>query len=139
MPKFLQDDSANQAQLEWLRNNYIFDKDSSVPTAKRNPARSKPHQRPKKQVSFSIGIIADSEIDLHGLLLEEALCKIEMELKLAQKNKWKCIRIIHGIGKESGGVIRKFLERKFRSEWSCFVSDYRYERNNRGSSLAILV
>jgi len=81
---------------------------------------------------------ADSEIDLHGIGLEEALCKVELELDLAKKNKWKCIRIVHGIGEKSGGVIRKILEQKFRSEWSGFVSEYRYERNNKGSSLAIL-
>jgi DNA-nicking Smr family endonuclease len=122
-------------QLAWLESNRIFDKDAAAP-----PVRNVHLKKNKKKIrktSFSEPS-ADSEIDLHGLGLEEAVCKVKLELELAKKNKWKLIRIVHGIGEKSGGIIRKILEQKFRSEWSCLVSDYRYERNNRGSSLATM-
>jgi DNA-nicking Smr family endonuclease len=122
-------------QLEWLKNNYVFDKDAAAP-----PKRDVHVKKPKKKrgAIAQKEIIADSEIDLHNLGVEEALCKVKLELELAKKNKWKSIRIVHGIGEKSGGIIRKVLERKFRSEWSVWVSEYHKEKSNRGSSLAIL-
>jgi DNA-nicking Smr family endonuclease len=122
-------------QLAWLENNYIFDKDAAAPHIR--DVHVKKNKKKKRKSSFSEPS-ADSEIDLHGLGLEEAVCKVQLELELARKNKWKLVRIVHGIGEKSGGVIRKILEQKFRSEWSGWVSEYRYERNNRGSSLATI-
>jgi dsDNA-specific endonuclease/ATPase MutS2 len=122
-------------QMAWLENNRIFDKDAAAPP-KRNVHVKK--YKAKKKHAIASEPHADSEIDLHGFGVEEALCKIELELELAKKNNWKRLRIVHGIGEKSGGVIRKVLEKKFRSEWSVWVSEYRYERNNRGSSLAVL-
>ena len=122
-------------QITWLKNNRIFDKDAAAPP-KRNVHIKK--YKTKKRHAIASEPNADSEIDLHGFGVEEALCKIELELELAKKNNWKRLRIVHGIGEKSGGVIRKVLEKKFRSEWSVWVSEYRYERNNRGSSLAVL-
>jgi len=130
------DKDVSSEQLAWLENNRIFDKDAAMPPI-RNVHVKKIKKKSKKN-SFS-EISADSEIDLHGLGLEEAVCKVELELELAKKNKWKLIRIVHGIGEKSGGIIRKILEQKFRSEWSGLVREYRYERNNRGSSLATLI
>jgi len=123
-------------QLDWLQNHCIYDKDKAA------LPRKNVHVRKPKKKGKRISIeepFADSEIDLHELGLEEAMCRVELELELAQKNRWKRIRIVHGIGAKSGGIIRKALEQKFRSEWSSLVSEYRYERNNRGSSLATLV
>jgi len=129
-------DDISQVQLAWLQNNRIFDKDAAaLPTKKVHAKKIKK----KKGRANTEEPIADSEIDLHELGVEEAMCKVELELELAKKNKWKRIRIVHGIGEKSGGIIRKVLEQKFRSEWSNLVSDYRYERNNRGSSLATLI
>jgi DNA-nicking Smr family endonuclease len=122
-------------QLTWLKNNRVFDKDAV--TLPIRDVHVKKNKKRKRKNSFSEPF-ADSEIDLHGLGLEEALCKVELELELAKKNKWKRIRIVHGIGEKSGGIIRKILEQKFRSEWSVCISEYRYERNNRGSSLATI-
>jgi len=122
-------------QLAWLENNHIFDKDAAKPPAR--DVHVKKLKKKKRNAAFT-ELAADSEIDLHGMALEEAICKVELELELAKKNHWKRIRIVHGIGEKSGGIIRKILEQKFRSEWSGFVSEYRYERNNRGSSLAVL-
>jgi len=122
-------------QLAWLQSNYVFDKDKAA------LPRKNVHVKKTKKKSRKFNIeepIADSEIDLHELGLEEAICKVELELELAKKNKWKRIRIVHGIGAKSGGIIRKALEQKFRSEWSGLISEYHYERNNRGSSLATL-
>ena len=126
---------ASPAQLAWLESNHIFDKDAATPPVK--DVHVKKNKRKNRKVSFTEPS-ADSEIDLHELGVEEALCKVELELELAKKNKWKRIRIVHGIGEKSGGAIRKILEQKFRSEWSVWVSEYRHERNNRGSSLAVL-
>lgn len=121
-------------QLAWLKNNNVWDKDAASPPIKKVHVK-KIRKKGKKTLAKEVS--ADSEIDLHGLGIEEALCKVELELALAKKNNWKQIRIVHGIGAKSGGTIRKILEQKFRSEWS-WVSQYRYERNNRGSSLATL-
>jgi tetratricopeptide (TPR) repeat protein len=126
----------NDKQLAWLESNHVFDKDAAAP-----PVRNVHVKKIKKKARGSRKIeepSADSEIDLHGLNLEEALCKVGLELELAKNNNWKLLRIVHGIGEKSGGIIRKALEKKFRSEWSNRVSEYRYERNNRGSSLAVL-
>jgi DNA-nicking Smr family endonuclease len=126
----------NDKLLAWLENNHIFDKDAAAPPVRDvHVKKFKKKKRGSRQVEE---LSADSEIDLHGLNLEEAICKVGLELELAQKNKWKRLRIVHGIGEKSGGIIRKALEKKFRSEWSNRVSEYRYERNNRGSSLAVL-
>jgi Mismatch repair ATPase (MutS family) len=122
-------------QLAWLENNHTFDKDAAAPPIR--DVHVKKNKKKKRKSSFSEPS-ADSEIDLHGLGLEEAVCKVQLELELARKNKWKLVRIVHGIGEKSGGIIRKILEQKFRSEWSGWVSEYRYERNNRGSSLATI-
>jgi len=130
-----QSEEVSLAQLAWLRDNNILDKDATALPVK--DVHVKKNRKKKKSVAVKEKP-ADSEIDLHGLGVEEALFKVELELELAKKNKWKCIRIVHGIGEKSGGVIRKVLEQKFRSEWSILVSEYRYERNNRGSSLAVL-
>ena len=126
---------ASPAQLAWLESNHIFDKDAAMPPVR--DVHVKKIKKKKSNAAFAEPA-ADSEIDLHGMALEEALCKVELELELAKKNNWKCIRIVHGIGEKSGGVIRKVLEKKFRSEWSGFVSEYRHEKSNRGSSLAVL-
>jgi DNA-nicking Smr family endonuclease len=128
-------DSDYQIQLAWLKNNHVFDKDAAAPPKKDVHVKK---LKNKKRSAMQKEAAADSEIDLHELGLEEALCKVELELELAKKNNWKSIRIVHGIGEKSGGIIRKILEQKFRSEWSVWVSQYRRERNNRGSSLAIL-
>ncbi len=130
------DDEVSPAQLAWLENNCIFDKDKA--TLPRKNVHVKKTKKKGRRASIEEPF-ADSEIDLHELGLEEAICRVELELELAKKNRWKRIRIVHGIGAKSGGVIRKALEQKFRSEWSNLVSEYRYERNNRGSSLATLV
>jgi DNA-nicking Smr family endonuclease len=122
-------------QLIWLNNNVVFDKDAAAPPVKN--VHVKKIKKKKREVTQT-EVVADSEVDLHGLGVEEALCKVELELELAKKNKWKKVRIVHGIGEKSGGVIRKVLQKKFRSEWSSKVSEYRHEKNNRGSSLAIL-
>jgi len=129
-------DDVSHVQLDWLENNCIFDKDKAA------LPRKNVHAKKTKKKGRRISIeepFADSEIDLHELGLEEAMCRVELELELAKKNKWKRIRIVHGIGEKSGGIIRKALEQKFRSEWSNLISEYRYEKNNRGSSLATLV
>jgi len=130
------DDDISPVQLAWLQNNRVFDKDA-VATPVKNVHTKK--IKKKKSRANTEEPVADSEIDLHELGVEEAMCKVELELELAKKHKWKRIRIVHGIGEKSGGLIRKALEQKFRSEWSNLVSDYRYERNNRGSSLATLI
>jgi len=129
-------DDVSPVQLAWLENNCIFDKDkAALPPRNVHVKKTK-----KKGIKYNVEEpIADSEIDLHELGLEEAMCKVELELELAKKNKWKRIRIVHGIGAKSGGIIRKALEQKFRSEWSNLISEYHYERNNRGSSLATLI
>lgn len=128
-------DETSSVQLAWLRNHSVFDKDAA-----KEPVRDVHRKKDKKKKKNAIvkETPANSEIDLHGLGVEEALCKVELELELAKRNNWKRIRIVHGIGEKSGGVIRKVLAQKFRSEWSSWVSEYRFERNNRGSSLAIL-
>jgi len=123
-------------QLVWLRNNSVFDKDAAAAPIRN--VHVKKYKGKKKRNIHEKEIVANSEIDLHELGLEEALCKVELELELAKKNKWKSIRIVHGVGEKSGGIIRKMLARKFSSEWSSMVSEYRSERNNRGSSLAVL-
>ncbi|MDR2579390.1 MAG: Smr/MutS family protein [Fibromonadaceae bacterium] len=122
-------------QLAWLENNHVFDKDAATPPRKNVHVKK---AKKKKRSVVQKEIAADSEVDLHELGVEEALCKVELELELAKKNSWERIRIVHGIGEKSGGAIRKILEQKFRSEWSNRVSEYRRERNNRGSSLAVL-
>ena len=122
-------------QIAWLQNNCVFDKDAAAPPVKKVHVKK---VKAKKRNSIKSEPAVDSEVDLHGLGVEEALCRVELELELAKKNNWKRIRIVHGIGEKSGGIIRKILEKKFRSEWSVWVSEYRYERNNRGSSLAVL-
>jgi len=123
-------------QLLWLESHTVFDKDAAA-TPVRN-VQVKKYKSKKKRATHQKEILADSEIDLHELGLEEALCKVELELELAKKNNWKSIRIVHGIGEKSGGIIRKMLELKFRTEWCNRVSEYRRERSNRGSSMAIL-
>jgi len=128
-------DETSSVQLAWLRNNSVFDKDAATLPVKNVHIKK---SRKKKKNAIIKETPADSEIDLHGLGVEEALCKVELELELAKKNNWKRIRIVHGIGEKSGGIIRKVLVQKFRSEWSAWVSEYRFERNNRGSSLAVL-
>ncbi len=123
------------AQLAWLKNNHIIDKDASALPI-RNVHIKK--NRKKRRGAEAREKPADSEIDLHKLGLEEALCKVKLELELAKRNNWKRIRIVHGIGEKSGGVIRKVLEQKFRSEWSGWIREYHLESGNRGSSLAVL-
>jgi DNA-nicking Smr family endonuclease len=118
-----------------LQNNCVFDKDAAALPIKN--VHSKKTKKKNRKASKEEPL-ADAEIDLHELGLEEAMCKVELELELAKKNKWRHIRIVHGIGEKSGGIIRKALEQKFRSEWSNLISEYHYERNNRGSSLATL-
>jgi len=129
-------DDVSQVQLAWLQNNRIFDKDKAALPPKNVHAKKTKKKNRRANIEEPS---ADSEIDLHELGVEEAMCKVELELELAKKNKWKRIRIVHGIGEKSGGIIRKVLEQKFRSEWSSLVIEYRYERNNRGSSLATLI
>jgi DNA-nicking Smr family endonuclease len=130
-------DPVSHEQLAWLENNHIFDKDAAAPPVRDvHVKKFKKKKKGRRQIEEPN---ADSEIDLHGMELEEAMCKVELELELAKKNNWKSLRIVHGIGEKSGGIIRKALEKKFRSEWSNKVSEYRHEKNNRGSSLAVLV
>jgi len=130
-----QSEEVSPAQLAWLKDNNILDKDAAALPVR--DVHVKKNRKKKKDVAIKEKP-ADSEIDLHGLGVEEALFKVELELELAKKNKWKSIRIVHGIGEKSGGIIRKILEQKFRSEWSILISEYHHEKNNRGSSLAVL-
>ena len=128
-------EEVSPVQLAWLRNNNTLDKDAAALPVRNVHVKK---NRKKKNGITVKDKPADSEIDLHGLGVEEALFKVELELELAKKNKWKSIRIVHGIGEKSGGIIRKILEQKFRSEWSILISEYCHEKNNRGSSLAVL-
>jgi DNA-nicking Smr family endonuclease len=129
------DPNISPVQLAWLQNNRVIDKDAATVPVKNVHTKKIKGKRRRAVVEEPV---ADSEIDLHGLCVEEALCKVELELELAKRNNWKHIRVVHGIGEKSGGIIRKVLEKKFSTEWSNRVSVYRYERNNRGSSLATL-
>lgn len=45
----------------------------------------------------------DAEIDLHGLTLKSARQQLAIFLDECIHNNWRCVRIIHGKGRRSGG------------------------------------
>jgi DNA-nicking Smr family endonuclease len=67
-------------------------------------------------------------LDLHGIIVEEAETEVEEFIKKSVRNRYKCIKIIHGRGLRSPGgpvlkeAVVKWLLSKFRKYIIAFVT-----------------
>jgi DNA mismatch repair protein MutS2 len=71
----------------------------------------------------------DNEVDLRGLLSDDALIELERYLDLAQHSGWKEIRIIHGKGT---GALRKSIHMFLRK--NSLVKDFNLAKYGQGDS-----
>jgi len=76
---------------------------------------------------------APSEVDLHGLTVEEALVRVDAAIDAALRADLETLRFIHG---RSGGRLRAALHRRLKAISS--VRGYRLDPRNEGVTIVML-
>ncbi|MGL1935915.1 MAG: Smr/MutS family protein [Fibrobacterales bacterium] len=127
-------DSDIQKQLEHLNRFGVHNKDSESPTQPihRSKKRIKTH---KKNI---IETTVDSEIDLHGLTLEEAKATIELEIECLIKSGRDKLRIIHGGNMKRRVPMRRTVEQLLQGPLKKHVLKTYRDHYNFGSIIAVL-
>ena len=123
-----------QKQLEHLDRYGIIRKDTS-------PSQDK-HQHKKRKVtkrtSSVIETPVDSELDLHGLTLNEARAAVELEIECLRKARLKTLRIIHGGNLNKKVPMRKEIERLIRGPLKKLIRNSYRDHYNFGSIIIVL-
>lgn len=92
----------------WLRRNGVYDKDAAMEDETRSAAGYRRRLRAKKP---------DAEIDIHGLIRDEAWEALQDFFDTARKDGLEKLLVIHGKGNHSSGeavlkrTVREFIER----------------------------
>ncbi|MFH0922032.1 MAG: Smr/MutS family protein [Fibrobacterota bacterium] len=136
-------------QLEWIKRHATglhVKYDGSVPDKSDNPGG--PVKTPHRGVSgfphrgtppaaartrHPFETTADADLDLHGMTIDQALVETEIFLDMAREYGLTAVRIIHGIGPDSGPSIRTELTRAFKTRFKGKIERLEYEPHNSGS------
>lgn len=129
-------------QLAWMATHYITNKDKEAEVQNFSALQSHRKQEKKKSqrnpAAWNLPL-PEQELDLHGFTIEEAIAAIEEMFLAMQLAKMSVLRLIHGGGHPSSGLIKKAIDQKVRSEWKGKVRFYGTEPNNAGSSIIQLL
>jgi DNA-nicking Smr family endonuclease len=122
-------------QLEWIKRHAtgLHVKYDGAPM---DPMTSAGERARKKVEPVSRGHAetpSDAELDLHGLTIDQALVETEIFLDMAREYRLTAVRIIHGIGPDSGPSIRSELTRQFKTRLKGKIERLEYEPHNSGS------
>jgi hypothetical protein len=109
------------------------DRATSATPAAAAAARKTGSQSAPRFTSASSGRAASSEVDLHGLTVEQALTRAEQALNDALLADLPELRLVHG---RSGGRIRAALHRRLREISS--VRGFRLDPHNPGVTIVAL-
>ncbi len=101
-------------------------------TALARPPRTVPSAPPASDLSAPLRH-ASSEVDLHGMIVEEALARVDDALDAAMRAGLAEVRFIHG---RSGGRIRGALHQRLRAIIT--VRGFRLDPRNPGVTIVTL-
>ncbi|MGL1901267.1 MAG: Smr/MutS family protein [Fibrobacterales bacterium] len=130
----MSDNSDIQKQIDHLNRFGVPNKDSESPP----PPVHRPKKRVKSRKTSIIEINVDSEIDLHGLTLEEAKATIELEIDCLTKSGRDKLRIIHGGNMKRRVPMRRTVEQLLQGPLKKHILKTFREHYNFGSIIAIL-
>jgi DNA-nicking Smr family endonuclease len=82
--------------------------------------------------------LADEELDLHGLAIDEAMVQAELALARWRHRPGACIRIIHGKSSGIRDSIKGALRHNLETRWKNRVASFRQEPANPGATLVFL-
>jgi DNA-nicking Smr family endonuclease len=82
--------------------------------------------------------VADEELDLHGLAIDEAMVQAELALARWRNRPGACIRIIHGKSSGARDSIKGALRHNLETRWKNRVASFRQEPANPGATLVFL-
>lgn len=124
--------------LDWVHSHAIPNKDVALEShSVLKPAVSKQKKGARHPSSWDLPL-PDLEVDLHHHTVDEALAVIDETLISMEKAHLYCLRIVHGGGHPGYGLIKKALDRQFRTVWRHRMEHFVTEPHNVGSSLVIL-
>jgi DNA-nicking Smr family endonuclease len=75
----------------------------------------------------------DEELDLHGMTIEQGLGETETFLDLARHYKLSAIRVIHGLGPDSGPSLRSEVLRYLKTKAKGKIQGFKIEPHNQGA------
>lgn len=107
--------STNKKIMQWIEKNGVVDKDSLTENSEQN----------KNHTSYK-NIAIDSQIDLHGLSLEEAKNRLSDFIEKAYRQNLKKVLIIHGKGIHSSNtpVLSKMVNEFIKENKHCGASGH---------------
>lgn len=128
-----------------------FDCEPSIPADALPPKPEGKFERASLTIRYSIqrkrrkiapGFVPDAEIDLHGLVRDEAIQKTAAFMDRCRKSKCKTVLIITGRGLNSGeekGILRKTVWNWLKNHQKHYNINYKWAPEFLGGKGAILV
>ncbi len=123
-----------QKQLDYLNRFGVHNKDSESTPPPVYGKKKKTKTRKSSVTETSV----DSEIDLHGLSLEEAKAEIEFEINCLLKSGRDKLRIIHGGNMKRRVPMRRTVELLLQGPLKKHILRTFRDHYNFGSIIAIL-
>ncbi len=134
-----------EEQLQWLRNN--------PPSIKLKFPNGEPKINQKKRIHhkstsllqknnrhlFGLDAEVDEELDLHGMTVEQGVAAADDFIKLAHEYGFNKVRIIHGIGKASGGSLRMAVRDHIKRKCGKYIEKVEIEGHNDGAVIVKLI
>jgi DNA-nicking Smr family endonuclease len=122
-------------QLEWIKRHAtgLHVKYDGAPPDPMPGAGGRARKKAAPVTRRPSEIPSDAELDLHGLTIDQALVETDIFLDMAREYGLTAVRIIHGIGPDSGPSIRNELARQFKTRLKGKIERLEYEPHNSGS------
>ncbi len=131
----MNEEEARAFQLEWLKSHPPKPKEGIKPKKSSKPAKSSAIGPPKKGPLFETEV--DSEIDLHGCAVDEALAQIGLWLDRRYDEPHR-LRVIHGRSAASPDSIRSRVRRNCDSVWRHRLARHFPEKGNPGATILVI-
>ena len=77
----------------------------------------------------------DEDVDLHGLVISEAMAQAEMAIARWSRTPDACIRLIHGASSGTRESIKGALRRNLETVWKGRIRGFKPEPGNPGATL----
>ncbi|MEO6094963.1 MAG: Smr/MutS family protein [Fibrobacteria bacterium] len=100
--------------------------------------RKTPKKIGPKAFSGRLETMADEDLDLHGLAIDEAMVQAELALARWRTRPGACIRIIHGKSSGPRDSIKGALKFNLETRWKNRIAAFRQEPANPGATLIFL-
>jgi DNA-nicking Smr family endonuclease len=130
-------ENENTFQLEWISRHAVsLDKKfegfrETSPGRKTAPKRLKklPPRTKRRITEESV----DEELDLHGLTVDQGIAETEMFIDLAREYRLGAIRIVHGLGPDTGRSLRSEVQRFLKTRGKGKIKGFKIEPHNQGA------